>query len=45
MGRLRDAGGQKIIVDYRDAQIPFLEKQFKQRERQYKKLKAQATFV
>lgn len=40
MGRLRDIGEQKIIVDYRDAQIPFLEKQFKQRERHYKKLKA-----
>ena len=41
MGRLRDIGDQKIIVDYRDAQIPFLDKQFKQRERHYKKLKAQ----
>jgi superfamily II DNA or RNA helicase len=41
MGRLRDIGEQKIIVDYRDVQIPFLEKQFKQRERHYKKLKAQ----
>ena len=41
MGRLRDIGEQKTIVDYRDAQIPFLEKQFKQRERHYKKLKAQ----
>ncbi len=41
MGRLRDIGEQKTIVDYRDTQIPFLEKQFKQRERHYKKLKAQ----
>ncbi len=41
MGRLRDIGEQKTIVDYRDAQIPFLEKQFKQRERYYKKLRAQ----
>jgi len=41
MGRLRDIAEQKTIVDYRDAQIPFLEKQFKQRERHYKKLKAQ----
>ncbi len=41
MGRLRDIGEQKTIVDYRDSQITFLEKQFKQRERHYKKLKAQ----
>ncbi|MBI3458723.1 DEAD/DEAH box helicase family protein [Candidatus Azambacteria bacterium] len=40
MGRLRDIGEQKTIVDYRDTQIPFLDKQFKQRERHYKKLKA-----
>jgi superfamily II DNA or RNA helicase len=44
MGRLRDIGEQKTIVDYRDSQIPFLEKQFKQRERYYKKLKAQIKF-
>jgi superfamily II DNA or RNA helicase len=42
IGRLRDIGEQKIIIDYRDEQIPFLEKQFKQRERYYKKLKAQS---
>jgi len=45
MGRLRDIGEQKTIVDYRDSQIPFLEKQFKQRERYYKKLKAQIEFT
>ena len=45
MGRLRDIGVQKIIIDYRDTQIPFLEKQFKQRERYYKKLKAQIKFA
>lgn len=45
MGRLRDIGEQKTIVDYRDAQIPFLEKQFKQRERYYKKLKAKINFA
>ena len=45
MGRLRDIGEQKTIVDYRDSQIPFLEKQFKQRERHYKKLKAQIKFT
>ena len=39
IGRLRDIGNQKIIIDYRDTLIPFLEKQFKQRERHYKKLK------
>ncbi|MHB8579160.1 MAG: TOTE conflict system archaeo-eukaryotic primase domain-containing protein [Ignavibacteriaceae bacterium] len=44
MGRLRDIGEQKTIVDYRVAQIPFLEKQFKQRERHYKKLSAQIKF-
>ncbi len=45
MGRLRDVGEQKTIVDYRDTQIPFLEKQFKQRERHYKKLKARVIFT
>lgn len=40
MGRLRDSGAQKLIIDYRDKNIPFLEKQFKQRIRHYKKLKA-----
>ncbi|MBI5135299.1 DEAD/DEAH box helicase family protein [Candidatus Uhrbacteria bacterium] len=38
IGRLRDIGSQKTIIDYRDAQIPFLERQFKQRQRYYKKL-------
>lgn len=45
MGRLRDSSVQKTIVDYRDTQIPFLEKQFKQRELYYKKLKAQIKFA
>jgi len=45
MGRLRDIGDQKIIVDYRDSQIPFFDKQFKQRERHYKKLKARIKFA
>jgi len=40
MGRLRDIGNQKTIIDYRDSQIAFLDRQFKQRERHYKKLKA-----
>jgi len=43
MGRLRDIGAQKLIIDYRDKNIPFLEKQFKQRVRYYKKLKAKIT--
>lgn len=37
IGRLRDAGVQKLIVDYRDKNIQFLERQYKQRERYYKK--------
>jgi hypothetical protein len=40
IGRLRDIGAQKLIIDYRDKNIPFLERQFKQRERYYKKLSA-----
>jgi superfamily II DNA or RNA helicase len=38
LGRLRDTGTQKLIIDYRDKNIPFLERQYKQRERYYKKL-------
>lgn len=38
IGRLRDIGEQRLIIDYRDRNIPFLERQFKQRERYYKKL-------
>lgn len=41
MGRLRDIGVQKLIIDFRDKNIPFLEKQFKQRMRYYKKLKSE----
>ncbi|MCX6142450.1 MAG: DEAD/DEAH box helicase family protein, partial [Ignavibacteriales bacterium] len=40
IGRLRDIGDQRLIIDYRDRNIPFLERQFKQRERYYKKLAA-----
>ena len=40
IGRLRDIGDQRFIIDYRDRTIPFLERQFKQRERYYKKLAA-----
>ncbi len=41
MGRLRDTGTKKMIIDYRDTQIPFLERQFKLRQRYYRKLKAE----
>ena len=44
-GRLRDSGNQKTIIDYRDSQILFLEKQFKQRQRYYKKLNAKIDFI
>jgi superfamily II DNA or RNA helicase len=37
IGRLRESGDQKLIIDYRDKKIPFLERQFKQRERFYKR--------
>jgi superfamily II DNA or RNA helicase len=37
IGRLRESEDQKLIIDYRDKKIPFLERQFKQRERFYKK--------
>lgn len=40
LGRLREMGIQKRIIDYRDRNIPFLEKQYRQRERHYKKLSA-----
>ena len=43
MGRLRDIGAQKLIIDFRDKNIMFLEKHFKQRLRYYKKLKAKIT--
>ena len=37
IGRLQRGSGSKLIIDYRDVKIPFLEKQFKQRQRYYKK--------
>lgn len=43
LGRLRDTGAQKLILDYRDKNIPFLERQYKQRERYYKKLTAKTS--
>lgn len=43
IGRLREIGDRRLIIDYRDMKIPFLERQFKQRERYYKKLPAKIT--
>ena len=40
IGRLRDVGVERRIIDYRDKNIPFLERQYKQRERYYKKMHA-----
>jgi len=40
IGRLRETAGQRLIIDYRDKQIPFLERQFKQREHYYRKVAA-----
>jgi superfamily II DNA or RNA helicase len=40
LGRLREIGAQKLIIDYRDKNIQFLDRQFKQRKRYYKKLNA-----
>ena len=38
IGRLRESGAQRIIIDYRDREVPFLERQYKQRERYYRKV-------
>lgn len=38
IGRLRGREKCKIIIDYEDKKIPFLERQFKQRQKYYKKL-------
>ena len=40
IGRLRGRENRKTIIDYEDKRIPFLERQFKQRQRYYKKLTA-----
>lgn len=45
LGRLRTTGAKKIIIDYRDQNILFLEKQFRQRLRYYKKIGAKITEV
>jgi superfamily II DNA or RNA helicase len=41
IGRMRGVGVQKTIIDYRDREIQFLERQFKKRERYYKKIEAE----
>ncbi|MDR3643292.1 MAG: DEAD/DEAH box helicase family protein [Candidatus Doudnabacteria bacterium] len=38
IGRLRGKDNQKVIIDYEDKKIAFLERQFKQRKRYYNKL-------
>lgn len=38
VGRLQHALDPKLIIDYHDENIPFLDRQFKQRKRTYKKL-------
>ena len=38
IGRLRGSGRERIIIDYDDGKIPFLERQFKQRQRHYRRL-------
>lgn len=38
IGRIRRSNQKQIIYDYHDIEIPFFDKQFKQRLRQYKKL-------
>jgi len=38
IGRMRGKDNQKTIIDYEDKKIAFLERQFKQRKRYYKKL-------
>ena len=38
IGRLRGRNNERTIIDYRDKNIAFLERQFKQRQRYYKKL-------
>jgi len=42
IGRLRGRNNERIIIDYRDKNIAFLERQFKQRQRYYKKLQTKS---
>ena len=38
VGRLMHSSSPKVLIDYHDKNIPFLDRQFKQRERVYKRL-------
>ena len=38
VGRLMHSSNPKVLIDYHDLQIAFLDRQFKRRERVYKKL-------
>jgi superfamily II DNA or RNA helicase len=38
VGRLMHSSSPKVLIDYHDQQIPFLDRQFKQRKRVYNKL-------
>lgn len=38
VGRLMHSSSPKVLIDYHDQHIPFLDRQFKQRQRVYKKL-------
>ena len=38
IGRLRGHNNERVIIDYRDKNIAFLERQFKRRQRYYKKI-------
>ena len=38
VGRLNHASKPKVLIDYRDKNIPFLDRQFKSRKKIYKKL-------
>lgn len=44
IGRLMHSANPKFVFDYRDRKIPFLERQFKQRNRYYKKLRGDSLF-
>lgn len=38
VGRLMHSSSPKVLIDYRDKEIPFLDRQFKQRKRTYSKI-------
>lgn len=41
IGRLLHGSGSKLVIDYRDREVAFLERQYKQRQRYYNKLNSQ----